>query len=463
LIQTDASKSLVRLFFLKQGSKKAITEQIHARPAEVKYAIVVGGGTMGAGIVYSLARAGIFVRLIEVDPKAVSAALVRVRKNFDDDVKSGRITALDARQAMNRVVPSTEWTGLHLADIAIEAVVEKMPLKREVFSKLEQLCRPDCVLATNTSSLSVTEMAAATNSPNRVVGLHFFNPVPKMPLVEVIRTASSDDASLATAAALAGRMGKTAVVVKDAPGFLVNRILIPYLAESLALAAEGTSVPAIDAAMKDWGMPMGPFELLDEIGLDVSAHVLGSLAGQIGRDRVPMTPGIDMALEKGWLGKKSGKGFYVYGNKKDDKPALNAEMSALFAPKSPAVSLSPEDIAWRLVLPMINEAARLLEEGVVDNTDAVDLAMVLGTGFAPFRGGLVHYADSVGMPAIVQRMQQLAAKSGPRFAPARLLRELAEKRLPMKEFKTIQMERPASAMIASGTQPSPPYAGERTG
>ena len=337
LINTDAAKNLIRLFFLRQGAKKALAEQVHAKPAEVKYAAVIGGGTMGAGIVYSLARAGIQVRLIEVDPKAVSAGMVRVRKSFDDDVKAGRMTALDAKHAMNRVVPSTQWTGLHLADIVIEAVVEKMPLKRDVFAKLDRLVRPDCVLATNTSSLSVSEMASATAHPGRVVGLHFFNPVPKMPLVEVVRTGQSDDQSLATAAGLAAKLGKTAVLVKDAPGFLVNRILIPYLAEALALASEGTSIVTIDEAMKKWGMPMGPFELLDEIGLDVSAHVLKSLAGQIGPDRVPPSPAIDKALEKGWLGKKSGTGFYTYGKKKGAKPQLNAELAAMVTGKPPPI------------------------------------------------------------------------------------------------------------------------------
>jgi 3-hydroxyacyl-CoA dehydrogenase/enoyl-CoA hydratase/3-hydroxybutyryl-CoA epimerase len=292
--------------------------------------------------------------------------------------------------------------------------------------------------------LSVTEMAESTANAKRVVGVHFFNPVPKMPLVEVVRTASSDDQSLATAAGLAGKIGKTAVLVKDAPGFLVNRILIPYLAEASALAAEGTSIATIDDALKRWGMPMGPFELLDEIGLDVGAHVLKSLADQIGRDRVPASPAIDKALEKGWLGKKSGAGFYLYGKKKE-KPTLNAEMVTLITGKpasaTPAAAPTKEDldrIAWRLVVPMVNEAARLLEEGVVENADAIDLAMVMGTGFAPFRGGLVQFADSVGVETLVNKMQELSAKSGPRFAPAPLLRNLMTGHLPLHDFAKIE-------------------------
>jgi 3-hydroxyacyl-CoA dehydrogenase/enoyl-CoA hydratase/3-hydroxybutyryl-CoA epimerase len=454
LINTDASKNLGRLFFLKQGAKKAIAEQLHAKPTEVKYAVVVGGGTMGAGIVYSLARAGIQVRLIEVDPPSVSAALGRVRKNFDDDVKAGRLTALDARHAMNRVVPSTQWTGLHLADIAIEAVVEKMPLKREIFARLDRLTRPDCVLASNTSSLSVTSMAEATTNPNRVVGMHFFNPVPKMPLVEVVRTPQSDDASLATTAALAARLGKTAVLVKDSPGFLVNRILIPYLSEALELGSEGTSIAMIDRAMKKWGMPMGPFELLDEIGLDVSAHVLGALSSEIGGDRTLVAPAVESALAQGWFGRKSGRGFYIYGKDKKDKPRINAALAVtLFnCNEHRGTALDAESIVWRMILPMINQAAHLLEEGVVNNPDAIDLAMVLGTGFAPFRGGLVQFADSVGVEKLVNLMQPLAARSGARFAPARLLRDLAASHLSLHDFAKLEKQEHESPRIYTSLQ-----------
>jgi 3-hydroxyacyl-CoA dehydrogenase/enoyl-CoA hydratase/3-hydroxybutyryl-CoA epimerase len=446
LTETDAAKNLMRLFFLRQASKKAIAEQIHAKAAEVKYAAVLGGGTMGAGIVHGLIRAGIQVRLIEVDPKAVSGGLSRIRKMLDDDVHSGRLSALDAKHAFNRVAPSTQWTGLELMDIVIEAVVEKMAVKKEVFAKLDAAVRPDCVLATNTSSLSVTEMAEATAHPNRVVGLHFFNPVPKMPLVEVVRTSHSDDQSLATAAGVAAKMGKTAVLVKDAPGFLVNRVLIPYLAEAVAMASEGTSIIAIDDALKRWGMPMGPFELLDEIGLDVSDHVLKSLGEQIG-NRVPTSPVLEQALSRGWLGKKSGRGFYIYGDskKKGQKPPLNQELATMLSgnpPASPdALVPAPADleaIAWRLVLPMANEAARLLEEGVVDSTDAIDLATVLGTGLAPFRGGLSHFVDAVGTDAIASKLQELAVKHGARFEPEPLLRDLANARLPLTDFAKVE-------------------------
>ena len=435
LTETDAGRNLLRLFFLRQGAKKRAAERVAAQPHGVKYAAVVGGGTMGAGIAHALIRAGIPVRLVEVDPPAVSAALRRIKRLLDEDVSAARIDRLAARHALNRVSPTTEWTGLELADVVIEAVVETIEAKRDVFARLDRLTRPHAVLATNTSSLRVSEMAQATLRPERVVGLHFFNPVSKMPLVEVVRAAHSDDTSLATAIALAVRLGKTPVLVTDSPGFLVNRVLVPYLAEALAAAGEGVPIRAIDDAMKRWGMPMGPFELLDEIGLDIASHVVRSLAG--GTPPPPNVVGLfDRAKERGWLGKKSGRGFYVYRGdrrgrtRRSVQPEVNEELIGTGAGDT-AGGLDAEAIQWRLVLPMVNEATRVLEEGVTDSADTIDLATVLGLGLAPFRGGIVHFANTVGPKQIVRRMEELAAGHGPRFAPAPLLREAAEAHRPI--------------------------------
>jgi 3-hydroxyacyl-CoA dehydrogenase/enoyl-CoA hydratase/3-hydroxybutyryl-CoA epimerase len=434
LIDTDACRNLFRIFFLRQGAKRAVFDQLHDKPGEVNYAAVIGGGTMGSGIVHSLIRAGIQVRLIEVNPQAVAGALGRIRKMLDEDVAAGRLTALESRHAFNHVSPSCDWTGLGLADVVIEAVAEQMNVKRDVFSRLDGLTKPKAVLASNTSSLSISEMGKATRHPSRVIGLHFFNPVPKMPLVEVVRSAESDDRSLATAAALALRMGKSTLLVKDAPGFVVNRVLIPYLAEALRTATEGLSIQSIDRALKDWGMPMGPFELLDEIGLDIAAHVLQSLD-----DRAAIPAGVETAISRGWLGKKSGRGFYIYGNggKRGDELQVNEEMTALLAGETRTPTRAPDsdaDTQSRLVLPMVNEAARLLAEGVTDSTDAIDLASVLGLGLAPFRGGLAHFADDLGTDAIVAQLELLAAQYGPRFAPAPLLARLGAAHRPLSQF-----------------------------
>lgn len=390
LMETDATRNLLRLFFLKQASKKWTADEIKADARPIKHVAVIGGGTMGAGIVYALVRAGFQVRLIESDTNALGAALGRVKKQLDEDVQSHRMDRLAARHAMNRVAPSVEWTGLGLVDVVIEAVVENMDVKRDIFAKLDSLVRPETVLATNTSSLSVTEMASATKHPNRVVGLHFFNPVKKMPLVEVVRTAQSDGPSLASAVQLASRIGKVPILVGDAPGFVVNRVLIPYLREAISLALEGVPYTAIDQAIKQWGMPMGPFELLDEIGLDVASYVLKSLTPGV---EAPVPPALKQAIERGWMGKKTGVGFYVHAKKKQLKP--NAEMATLMYAGEPK-SMSDEEIVDRLITPMVGEAMKLLDERIIASPDALDLATVLGIGFAPFRGGLANYANLAG-------------------------------------------------------------------
>ena len=279
-----------------------------------------------------------------------------------------------------------------------------------------------------------------------------------MPLVEIVRTADSDAEAVATAAALAARMGKTPVLVGDAPGFLVNRVLIPYLAEALALAAEGTLIPAIDEAMKDWGMPMGPFELLDEIGLDVAVHVLRSLNEQTGS---PMTipSGFERAIERGWLGKKSRIGFYHYPDKKHPpEPQLNQELSTALTDGHRGLQLTSDRkaIQWRLVLPMTNEAARLLDEGVTDSTDAIDLATVLGLGFAPFRGGLARFADSVGADELVARLAALAVRLGPRFEPAPLLKRFAANRRMLAEFRELKRQAAEQRAVAAPEVAGPP-------
>ncbi|HEY7087011.1 MAG TPA: 3-hydroxyacyl-CoA dehydrogenase NAD-binding domain-containing protein [Tepidisphaeraceae bacterium] len=451
LSQGDACQNLLRLFFLRQGAKKRASEPLNAKPLEVKHAAVIGGGTMGAGIVHALIRAGIPVRLVEVNPAAVSGALGRIQKMLDDDVAAGRLDKLAARHVFNRVSPTTDWTGLEMADFVVEAVLETMPAKSEVFSKLDRLTRPNCVLATNTSSLRVSEIAQATLHPERVVGLHFFNPVPKMPLVEVVRGSHSDDVSLATAVALAGKIGKTPVLTGDAPGFLVNRILIPYLAEALIVASEGVAITEIDRAMKEWGMPMGPFELLDEIGLDIAAHVLRGLGADWPQPKA-VTDAIDLAIQKKWLGKKTGIGFYRHaapkGKKKAADPVVHEELSKALSQTT--TQANAETIQWRLVLPMVNEAAQVLDARVVDSAETVDLSTVFGIGLAPFRGGIVHFAESVGLEPIVTRMSELAQKHGARFEPAKLLRECAATHSPLQSRTPViqqQQEKPSHAYV----------------
>ena len=370
LRNSDAGKNLMRLFFLRTGAKKAAAEQAGGKPRDVKSAAVIGGGTMGAGIAAALVRAGIPTHVIEVDAAAAAAADSRIKKMIGGDSSAFHAT--------------TSWDDLSDVDLVIEAVIEQMPAKLEVFSRLDRVVRPDAILASNTSSLSVTEMAPGTNRPARVVGLHFFNPVAKMPLVEVVRTKHADADAVATAVSVATKLGKMPVIVSDSPGFLVNRVLFPYLAEALRMADKGHAIQSIDRAIKQWGMPMGPFELMDEIGLDVTAMILRALRPKLGA-QFEYPPLLDLALAQGLRGKKSGEGFYRY----TEKPSPNERFPGA---SSMSGTVPPEDVQSRLLEKMADEARLVMQERVVDSPDAIDLATVLGLGFAPFRGGLATFA-----------------------------------------------------------------------
>ena len=374
LRRTPACRNLVRLFFLRTGGRKAAARIAGGTPRPVAIAAVIGGGTMGAGIAQALARAGIDVRVIEADQAAASAAATRIAAGG------------------SAVEVTTDWSRAAAADLVVEAVVERLPVKVDVFRRLDGLVRPDAVLATNTSSLSVADIAAATARPDRVIGLHFFNPVAKMPLVEVVRPPQAAPDAVATGVAVAGAAGKTPVVCADAPGFVVNRVLFPQLREALVLFDEGASVAATDAAIRGWGLPMGPFMLIDEIGLDVTQMILESLAAALGPRFAP-PPALGRALAAGWLGRKSGRGFYDHP--RDGGPTPNAEFvaAAAAAPSAPA-----EAIQRRLIDPMAAEARLVLDAGVVDSADTLDLATVLGLGFAPFRGGLATAAGLAPAP-----------------------------------------------------------------
>ena len=448
--QTEACQNLIRIFFLRQGAKRAVRRRLgddaSGSGIDIQHAAVIGSGTMGAGIAHALIGAGIQVRLVDVNEDAVAAGLGRISKLLDSDRKAKRISPLQAQQAMQRIAPTTmprleaQGAGLKLVDFAIEAVAENIEVKRHVFQTLDRLTRSEnggaAVLASNTSSLSISELAAMVQDPSRVIGLHFFNPVPKMPLIEVVRTAQSSHAALSAGVELAMRLGKTPVLVADAPGFLVNRVLIPYLAEALVMASQGASIVQVDHALKQWGMPMGPFELLDQVGLDIGVDILNSFRSSLG-DRLIVPEGLEMIRQRGWLGKKGGIGFYRYGRgRKQPRGRVNEQLVQLLATSDAPAGADETRIDLRLVLPMVNEAARALSECVVDSTDTIDLATVLGLGLAPFRSGLVHFAESFGFDRIVKHMDELAQQHGPRHAPCEELRRIAEAQETMQALVT---------------------------
>jgi 3-hydroxyacyl-CoA dehydrogenase/enoyl-CoA hydratase/3-hydroxybutyryl-CoA epimerase len=373
---------------------------------------------MGGEIAYLMSMRGIRVRLRDIKPQPLLHSLAHARSLFDREASRRRMTRAEVERAMARIEPVLTLEGFQRSNLIVEAVVEDLGIKQAIFRELEGRVDDDCVFATNTSSLSVGAMAKGLRRPGRVVGMHFFNPVTRMPLVEVIRTDVTGGPALDTVLALTRRLGKTPVLVRDAPGFLVNRILMPYLVEAVGFVERGESVRAIDRALREFGMPLGPLELLDEIGLDVArkvAHVLGDAFGA----RMPSVALIDRLAGEGALGKKSGLGFYRYERGK--RGSVNPSLGAATGERA---TTGVAEITDRMVDAMINEAALALDDRVVEDPNDVDLAMILGTGFPPFRGGLLRHADVVGIGTVVERLAR-RQQSGAPYGPCGRLQRMA--------------------------------------
>jgi 3-hydroxyacyl-CoA dehydrogenase / enoyl-CoA hydratase / 3-hydroxybutyryl-CoA epimerase len=422
LVVSDVSKNLIHVFHLLESAKKAGPAGVE--PRAVERVAVLGAGVMGGGIAQLVAYRGLEVRLKDINAEAIGLGLKHARQMFERLVKRGRLEKRDTERYMAAIAPSLEYSGFATVDVVIEAVVERMEVKKQVLRETESHVRHGCVLATNTSSLSVTEMQGALERPADFAGMHFFNPVHRMPLVEVIRGEQTSDEAVATIVALTRRLDKTPIIVRDGPGFLVNRILAPYLNEAAWLLAEGASIEQIDRTLRRFGMPMGPLRLLDEVGLDVARHAGAVMSAAFG-DRLQPPPVMTALSETELLGRKGGRGFYVYEDGRDRK--VNEDIYGLLGSAVPKErrNLDHQEILDRTLLAMVNEAARLLADGIVATPGEVDLGMITGTGFPPFRGGLLRWADTLGMQTVLDRLQQLEEKHGARFTPAPLIRERA--------------------------------------
>ncbi|MCG6987371.1 MAG: enoyl-CoA hydratase/isomerase family protein [Gemmatimonadetes bacterium] len=425
LIVSPECKNLIHVFHLREAAKKdpALADP-SARAMPVDSMAVLGAGVMGGAIAQLAASGGVRVRMKDIRHDAVTGGLRHARELFDKAVGRHRLSRREAAQRMELIGGGLDWTGFAAADLVVEAVVERMDVKRAVLAETESKVSASCVLATNTSSLSVDAMADALRAPGRFCGMHFFNPVDRMPLVEVVRGARTSDGTVATVYALALTLDKVPVVVRDGPGFLVNRILGPYLNEAGYLLGDGATVQEIDAGAKAFGMPMGPLRLIDEVGIDVSTHAGASLHEALG-ERLAPAPALVALAATGRLGRKGGRGFYIY--EKDKEKGVDQTVYADLGASVPATRGGVDQlrVRRRLVGQMINEAARLLEEGVVQRAADVDLAMIMGTGFPPFRGGLLRFADSLHPRGVLDRIEALHEQYGPRFAPAPLIEELA--------------------------------------
>ncbi|NBX93962.1 MAG: hypothetical protein EBQ85_12090 [Proteobacteria bacterium] len=421
LMVTPESQNLIHVFYLNEGVKKDKGVEGKVSSRTVGHAAVIGAGVMGGGIAQLFAAKGVRVRLKDVNWDAIMKGYHVAKKIFQKSVDRRKMKSSDLDNAMARIEGTTQYTGFGKLDLVVEAAVENMEVKKSIFKQLEEKVAETTFLATNTSSLSVTELASVTRHPQRVVGMHFFNPVDKMLLVEVIRGAQTSDEAVATLVAFSKVLGKTPIVVKDSPGFVVNRILGPYLNEAIHLLMEGVRPREMDAVIEQFGMPMGPCALIDEVGLDVASKVSQVLYGAFGeRMKPPAT--MAQVVEQKRLGKKVGKGIYIHNNNERHE---DEEMLKVFGTKPRATDLTDEVVQRRLIYLMINEASRCVEEGLVRQVSDIDVGMIFGTGFAPFRGGLLKYADSLGAETILSDLDVFVRKYGNRFQPSKLLQELA--------------------------------------
>jgi 3-hydroxyacyl-CoA dehydrogenase/enoyl-CoA hydratase/3-hydroxybutyryl-CoA epimerase len=413
LIGTDVAKNLIKLYHLHERFKKFTWTDLSMRPEPVRQCGVIGAGVMGGGLAHLLSDRNIPVRLRDIRPEALGSALREAYRIYSGALRRKKIKPFERARKMSLISAGITEEGLRRCGIVLEAVVEDMSVKQKVFIELGTITGPETILASNTSALSIHEMAKVTTHPERVIGLHFFNPVHRMPLVEVIPAAMTSKETIERTVQFARSLGKLPVVVRDVRGFLVNRILVPYINEAAYLMEEGVSPVALDGITKKFGMPMGPAELIDHIGVDIGHKVARILEEAYGA-RMKVAPLMDRLKDKGFYGKRVGAGLYRY---RGDTMKLNPDLDL---PKMQRL-IPDEEMLKRLIYPMVNEASRCLEEHVVAEPGMVDIAMILGTGFPPFR------ADDTGIQSIAEDLSGFAVTvDRDRFEVAPLLKKMAD-------------------------------------
>jgi 3-hydroxyacyl-CoA dehydrogenase / enoyl-CoA hydratase / 3-hydroxybutyryl-CoA epimerase len=433
--KSESTQNLIRNFFLNDKYRKG-PSKVSAQ--KVVHAAVIGAGVMGSGIAQWLSSHGVTVILRDIAREQIDRGLANIEKTYADAVKRGLMSQEKAREGRARIVASTAPMELRDVQFVIEAASEKIEIKKEIFLELAMQAGPKTIIATNTSALPIGELADATVSPEHVIGLHFFNPVSRMKLVEVVVAKQTSDDTRERTLAFARQVGKLPVLVRDSPGFLVNRVLFPYLLDAAELFESGVDADKIDDALVRWGMPMGPLRLIDEIGVDITVDIGNTLEKAYGqRDHVPA---VLLWLRDGQtLGRKTGAGFYKYEGKTQTtndsltqwRRGLHGDLEGAEGPvippdwhRDPRLRLSEDELAHRLIFLMVNEAARCVEEKVVDSPEDADYGMILGTGFAPFRGGPLRFAEHFGLKKIVDEMERLA-QTDDKFAPCEILKKHA--------------------------------------
>ncbi len=429
LVVSETSHRLIELALAHDLCKRdpgvEATETQLARPYAVERLAVVGAGMMGAGIAYVSVDAGLPVRIKDATDVALGRGLKYVRERLDERVRHGALLARERDQRFALLSGTIDYAGVASADLVIEAVFEDLTLKQQVLRDIDNLAKDSCVIASNTSALPITKIAEASARPDRIVGMHYFSPVHRRQLLEVVRTPLSDPRAIATAVALGKRQGKTVLVVRDGTGFYTTRIFAPYLNEAAQLLTEGVSIGNVDQALADWGFPDGPLHVLDEMGIDIASHVAAEMQQAFG-DRLRAPDALAALLADHRYGRKNGRGFYLYGRgHKAEKRVDDTVYQALRI--RPYAKPMPEEITLRCSIALVNEALRCLDEGILRSPRDGDVGAVFGVGFPSFRGGPFRYVDILGAPEVLKRTRSLEQRFGARFEPAPLLVEMARK------------------------------------
>ena len=426
-VKSDQCKALIYSFFAERGVSKVPGVPKDTPVSPINTVAIVGAGTMGGGIAMACVNAGLKVVMIDAASATLDAGMARIKSNYETSVKRGRFTPEAVQERLGRIRAQVGYGGVDSADLVIEAVFENLALKKQIFGELDVLARPDAILATNTSTLDIDQIAAVTSRPAQVIGLHFFSPANVMRLLEIVRGAATSVETIATALALAKRLGKVGVVVGNAPGFVGNRMMFPYMYEAQFLVEEGATPEQVDRALTDFGMAMGIFAVDDMAGLDVAWRVRQEL-NQFSEPGARRPLVADRLCEMGRFGQKTGGGWYRYGE--DRKPLHDPDVIALIEQQALAAGIArraftSDEIVERTIYALINEGARVLEEGVALRSADIDAIYVNGYGFPAYRGGPMFHADRIGPSRIHDRVEAFHRELGPRWAPAPLLARLA--------------------------------------
>ncbi len=423
LAKTDVSAQLRQLFFATTEMKKELGV-VGVKPEVVKNVAVLGGGLMGGGIAFVTAtKANVPVRIKDISHQGISSALKYGYNLLNKKVQRRFIRASEMQKQLSSISGTIEYSGFKNSDMVIEAVFEDLALKQKMVEEVESYCSENTIFASNTSSLPISKIAEKAQRPENVIGLHYFSPVDKMPLVEIIPHENTSEQTISTTVEFAKKQGKTPIVVADKAGFYVNRILAPYVNEAALMLLEGESIEKLDKALVSFGFPVGPMQLLDEVGIDIGSKIGPILQSELG-DRFTTPPAFNLLIEDGRLGKKANKGFYQYGKKTKGKQADESIYELLGIVKKP--SLSDETINQRAVFLMLNEAARCLDEGIIRSARDGDIGAIFGIGFPPFLGGPFQYIDKLGVDYLVTKLKSWAELYGDRYTPCEALIKMAE-------------------------------------